>query len=195
VLLGGGTPNEPDFGAARTSALCRAIKKRTQLSVYAMLVPSADPDDVKRLRDAGVDELGFNMEFYSEEAARKFMPGKYRCIGRERYLRTLSTAAKVFGPVASRSLLIIGLEAFAHSLQGVQLLTEHGIMPILSPFRALRNSHLEDCATWPATEFIDFYETSRSYSRYAGLPLGPTCLPCQNNILAMPEDEPSYRFY
>lgn len=189
VLLGGGTPKEADYGAARLARLCRAIKERCDVPVYAMLVPSKDLDDVQRLYDAGVDELGYNLEFYSEVAALEFMPGKHSLVGRKWYVRMLEEAARVFGPVASRSLLVVGLESFDCSLNGVKLLCDLGVMPILSPFRSLVGTDLENHVGWEASEFIDFYKQSLEIARSAGLPLGPTCIPCQNNTLAIPEDD------
>lgn len=188
VLLGGGTPKEADYGAARLARLCRAIKARCDVPVYAMLVPSKDLDDVQRLYDAGVDELGYNMEFYSEEAARVFMPGKFALVGRDGYIRFLREAARVFGPIASRSLVIVGLEPFDATLEGVKLLCELGVMPILSPFRALEGTDLADRPGWEASRFIKLYERSLGIAQGFGLPLGPTCTPCQNNTLVLPED-------
>lgn len=188
VLLGGGTPNEPDYGAQRVATLCRAIKARCNVPVYAMLVPSKDPGDVRRLRDAGVDELGFNLEFFSERAAKTHMPGKHALVGRSGYVRALEEAVSVFGPIAARSLLVVGLEPFEETLLGVRLLCDLGVMPILSPFRALEGSDLARQSGWDAERFIDLYESGREIANAASLPLGPTCVPCQNNTLAVPED-------
>jgi hypothetical protein len=109
-------------------------------------------------------------------------------VGRQGYLRALKEAARVFGPIAARSLLIVGLESFEASLSGVKLLCELGVMPILSPFRALEGTDLVDHQGWEASMHIDLYEASFEIAKAASLPLGPTCIPCQNNTLTLPED-------
>ena len=86
VLLGGGTPDPAEAGVMRIATLARAIKNRCDVSIYAMLIPPRDLGRLELLADAGVDEIGMNIEVFGEEAARRFIPGKHQAVPLESLL-------------------------------------------------------------------------------------------------------------
>lgn len=194
ILLGGGIPNGPDMGALLAAKLCKEIKSRFNISVYVMIAAPLEDKYIYELYDAGADELGINLEFWSEEAWRQYIPGKMRHIGKHRYLQALECAVKLFGPVNTRSLLVAGLESEYDTLTGVETLASMGVMPILSPFRPLKGTTLADNTGFTTEQYIKLYEESMRICQVKELPLGPTCICCQNNTLTLPF-LPSYRRY
>ena len=86
---------------------------------------------------------GLNMELFSDAAWETIIPGKHQHIGKQRYLKALEYAVSIFGPINTRSILIVGLEDARHTIEGAATLASMGVMPILSPFRPLEGSDLE----------------------------------------------------
>lgn len=195
ILLGGGTPEGEDMGARLAANLCKVIRKKFDISIYVMICAPLKNEYIDMLKDAGANELGMNIEFYSEEAWKKYIPGKNSIIGKKRYLDALEYSVKVFGPINTRSLIIAGLEERKFTLAGSIHLASMGVMPILSPFRALSGTDLENEKGFDHYTYWDLYkEIHFSILKY-GIPTGPICKHCQNNTLALPLPGGVYRSY
>lgn len=194
ILLGGGTPDGPDMGALMAANLCKKIKSKFNISVYVMIAAPLEDKYIYALHDAGVDELGINLEFWSDESWKKYIPGKMKRIGKERYLNALECAVNLFGKVNTRSLLVAGLESDRDTLMAVEKLACMGVMPILSPFRPLKGTSLSEAEGFSTEKYIHLYEESMKICQTYNLPLGPTCVCCQNNTLTLPFDY-NYRWY
>jgi Radical SAM superfamily len=189
VLLGGGTPPVDDMGASMAADLCRSIKaEHPTTSVYVMIAAPLHDDAIHALHDAGVDEIGLNLEFWTEQAWRKYIPGKDKVIGRSRYLAALETCVALWGPIATRSILIAGLEPLDATFEGARQLAHMGVMPIVSPFRPLEDAVLADVRGPSMPEYLDLWQRIDAEVRPLGMPLGPACIACQNNTLALPTD-------
>lgn len=195
ILLGGGTTNTEDMGAVLAATLCSEIKRRFDISCYVMISAPSQDKYIDQLRDSGADELGMNLEFFSDDAWKRYIPGKEAYIGKRRYLQALEHAVKRFGPINTRSILVVGLEDRDCTVAGVETLASMGVMPILSPFRPLNGTQLEDARGFDHMTYFDLYlESCQRSSRY-GIPIGPTCIACQNNTLALPLPGGAYRYY
>ena len=194
ILLGGGTPPGRDMGAIMAARLCEGVKRRLNISIYVMIVAPLDDKYIDMLFDAGVDELGMNLEFWSATAWDRFIPGKRDRVGKARYLAALSYAQKRFGPIRTRSILIAGLEPPTETVSAVTALSEAGVMPIISPFRPLDGTELQATRGFSAEQYVDLYDQCSTVVRKTNLPLGPVCICCQNNILALPFGQ-QYRRY
>lgn len=196
ILIGGGTPAGDDMGAILVSEICQAVKEHFDISCYAMITAPLKNEYIDLLRSSGVDELGMNIEFFSDAAWREFIPGKHRHVGKKRYLEALEYAVSLFGPINTRSLVIVGLEDPEYTVEGSEKLASMGVMPILSPFRPLTGTELESWQGFDHLAYWQLYtEIHQRVARY-GVPTGPTCIACQNNILALPIPNNShYRFY
>jgi hypothetical protein len=195
VLLGGGTPNVDDMGAVLAAELCKAIKKRLDLSCYVMISAPSKNEYIDLLWEAGVDELGMNLEFHGDDAWQQFVPGKARYIGKRRYFEALEYAVSRFGPINTRSILIVGLEDPEYTIEGAEKLASMGVLPILSPFRPLNGTDLENARGFDHDTYFDIYAEVHARAMRHGIPTGPTCIPCQNNTLALPLPNGMYRFY
>jgi len=186
ILLGGGTPPGEDMGAVLASELCREIKARYDVSIYVMIAAPLKDAYIDLLRESGADELGMNLEFWSEEAWRSFIPGKYMEIGKSRYLKALEHAVRVFGPINTRSIFIAGLEPAEETIAGALHVASMGVMPIISPFRPLANTMLADRSGFTGDQYLEMWDAMDKAVANFGVPLGPTCIACQNNTLALP---------
>lgn len=186
ILLGGGTPDPYDTGAHRIAELAATIKARCDVPIYAMLAPPGNLEDLDRLADAGVDEVGMNIEVFTEEAARRYLPGKHAAIPHEHYWRALTRAVELFGPVNTRSIAIVGLEPPQESIAGAERLASMGVLPILTPLRPLAGTPLEDHPRLPWRMLWNTAQAADAAARVHGLPLGPVCIPCQANCLTVP---------
>jgi hypothetical protein len=195
VLIGGGTPNIEDMGASIAAELCEAIKKRFDISCYVMISAPLKNEYIDILLDAGADELGMNIEFFSEEAWEKYIPGKAKYIGKKRYFEALEYAVSRFGPINTRSILVVGLETPEDSINGAEKLASMGVMPIFSPFRPLNGTVLEDEKGFDHQTYFDIFSEAYNRTMQYGIPIGPTCIPCQNNTLALPLPNNHYHFY
>lgn len=195
ILIGGGTPMSEDMGAVLASDLCRAVKDNFDLSCYVMISAPLDNKYIDMLKNSGADELGMNIEFYSDDAWKRFIPGKKQYIGKKRYFEALEYAVSIFGPINTRSLLIVGLEDPEYSIAGVEFLASLGVMPILSPFRPLNGTELENETGFDYLMNWDIYIEALKVTSSYGIPIGPTCISCQNNVLALPIPNAGYRHY
>lgn len=202
VMLGGGTPAEPDRGVRRFAGLSKAIlEEAPHWRITAMLAPPEDCGDLMLLKKAGVAEVSINLEFGSEEALRQYTPGKASVIGRERYLECLAAAVRVFGAPNVQSLLVVGLtmggaapsqadweRSAQDTLNGVNWLAQHKVVPVLSPFRPLKGTPLSHYPA-PSPGFVlDLYNKARDIAMGHGMTLGPRCIPCQCNTMSLPSD-------
>jgi hypothetical protein len=194
LLLGGGTPEGPDAGAELIAAAAAAVKARWDRPIYAMLAPPDDLAYIDLLAESGVDEVAINIELFDPGAAAHYTPGKWRKFGHAGYLRALERAVEVFGPVHSRSIMVVGLEPPEATLRGVEALVSRGVMPILSPFRPMVRTELEHHPRMSADALWAVCEEAHEIAASYDMPLGPTCVACQSNSLTVPGDR-RYRFY
>lgn len=194
VLLGGGTPLGEDMGAVLASSLCRAIKARFDISVYIMIAAPLKNKYIDMLCDAGVDELGMNLEFWSDAAWKEYIPGKNKEIGKKRYLEALEYSVRKIGPINTRTIFVAGLEEPTHTIEGANMVASMGIMPIISPFRPLDGTMLEHARGFDAETYYEIFDGVNVEALKHEIPVGPTCICCQNNTLALPFGK-HYRFY
>jgi hypothetical protein len=162
--------------------------------IYAMITPPEDLGVIAQMRDAGIDELGINLEIYDDRLADEMLPGKHREIGRRHYWAALEEAAAVFGPMDARSILIAGLEPIESTLRGVEELAARGVMPILSAFRPLDGTPLAGHPRQDANAMWELAHAAAEVAARYSLPIGPTCLACQGNCIT-PPTHPAYRRY
>jgi hypothetical protein len=194
VLLGGGTPDVETSGILAVAEAAAAIKATRDVSVYAMVAPPRDLSLLATLREAGVDEVGMNIEVFSECAAQMYIPGKHRAHSVEGYLSALEKAVDLFGPVNTRSITVVGLEPADETIRGVHALAARGVMPILTPHRPLVGTQLAKHPRRSADELWELTLRAVDAAAEHGIPLGPTCIACQSNTLTVPGDA-RYRVY
>lgn len=184
VLIGGGTPPETQW--ERYYDALEAVQAETTVPVYMMIAPPNDLDRLDQLHSRGVAEIGMNIEVYDRDIARRIMPAKGK-LSRKRYFSALERAVGLWGRQgAVRSILIVGLEPLASTLEGVDALARRGVLPILSPYRPVPGTPIADRPP-PSPDFMyEAWVRGMEISDRHGLTLGPLCIACQNNTIAMP---------
>ena len=107
--------------------------------------------------------------------------------GLVKYFDAFDEAVTLWGRTGNvRTLFIAGLETKESLLQGIEAVCAHGVMPILSVFRALNNTIMEDNVP-PSNEWLyDLYAKGEAICNRYNLHLGPSCPACQNNTLSLP---------
>ncbi len=143
VNVNSGTLETGERTLAAYEAAVSAVRSVVDWPVYVQLCPPDDPDAERRLADAGVDSLSYNLEIWDEERRRELIPEK-AALGRERYLSALARASRVLGRGQASSWLIAGLEPVESTLEGIRAVAAAGAVPFVTVFRPLLGSRMEN---------------------------------------------------
>lgn len=184
-LIGGGSePRELEY--KNILKIVKHIREKSAKDIYVMSLPPKDISVLKMYYEAGVTEIGFNIEIFDQDTATNYMPGKGG-ISRQEYLIALKEAVRYWGNTGKvRSLMIIGLESENSLLQGIRELCQIGVMPILSVFRPIPGTETENIVP-PSNYFLqNIYKKATMICEEFSLHLGPECSFCQNNTLSLP---------
>ena len=215
-LIGGQSPKQNSNTVEKVCSIIRIIREAAPQgsvpNIYAMILPCiknedgrAVPDEqaINKLFEAGLTQLSFNIEIFDDIYAKKYMPGK-GMIPRDVYFACLLAARAAWqrGVVPGRSqevvrhirsMVILGLEPRNSFMKGMHQLIIKGIQPIVSLFRPLTGTPLQDRV---APSMISVYKTFFAlHDMIKGIRgdnslfmLGPDCTYCQNNTLSLPEE-------
>jgi hypothetical protein len=144
-----GTPHEK-HGMGGTVQIMEELERgfsstngRDRTKLLMTVSPTKDISDVKRLYDAGVHSVSFNLEVFDRGYWKAIVPGKDLHIGRDLWERSLIEAVKHFGTGKVFSALIAGLEPAKTLLEGIHWLCDRGIVPIIVPFSPETGSQFE----------------------------------------------------
>lgn len=126
---------------ARVSRELARVRDERQPDVAVQVMATAlDEEGQDRLKDAGVDEVCFNMEVWEEHLWPEIVPGKNRHIGRANWMQRLAAAVDVFGRGRVFCQFVVGVEmvsgaferyqdGIASVLSGIEWCAENGIQP------------------------------------------------------------------
>lgn len=183
VLVGGASNH---IGKERDT-ICKIVKHiraRSDMPIYLMCLPSINVNDIEEYVRLGVTEIGFNIEIFDRVLARQYMPGK-GAIPLIRYENALKKAVELLGNKgAVRSAFMLGLESMDSLLEGVEYVCKMGVAPILSVFRPIKGTPMENVVPPDNLWLLEAYEKVEKICRKYGLKPGPDCPSCQNNTLA-----------
>lgn len=181
ILIGGGTDiSEKSWeNTIQITSIVKRICPDKNISLMSIPVPY---DKLVLLRDAGINDVVFNIEIYDNELAEYYMPGK-RDNNYDFYYRSLEYAVSVFGIGNVRTSFIVGLESTSSLMRGINKMCKAGIIPSLSIFRPLPNTIL---FLNPPNEYLkNVYLKANSIAKKYNLFIGPKCDACKNNMLAI----------
>jgi len=194
VYLNSGSMVGSDRGMRLFSRIIGAIKSNFTVHVHLNPCPPENETYMDELYESGLDEISFNVELTDEHIANEIIPGKFRLIGLNHYYRMLSYAVKLFGDRKVSSCLIVGLEDPTATLEGVEHLSQLGVISKLSCFRPVKGALLCDREP-PSVELMGFvYLRAREIAKTYGLPLGPLCIPCQLHSVVAPDTKSGHYF-
>lgn len=185
-LIGGGTYSIQG-GWDIIIEITKYIRSKSDKKIYLMSIPPQTTEILTSLYNAGITEVAFNMEMFDRMRALQIMPGKGK-IPESTYLNAFDAAVKLWGNTGNvRSLLIYGFDLWDVFLKGIEQLCERGIEPIISVFRPLKGTPLENLNPPPTIELFALYEKCQNIAHKYSLILGPDCIECQNNTLSYTE--------
>lgn len=185
-LIGGGTYSL-EGGWNIIIEISQYIRSKCTKDIYLMSIPPADVNILDKLKKSGITEIAFNIEIFNPTLRKLLMPGKGN-ISLERYFIAFEHAIKLWGNSGKvRSLLIYGLDNDDCFLSGINKLCAMGVEPIVSIFRPLSGTTLENENPPDTSDIFSIYEKCRYITRNHSLILGPDCVECQNNTLSFLE--------
>lgn len=186
-FLIGGRSDTPTQEPEEILDIVRYIRAHGDWPIYVMCVPPQDLAVLEKWKAAGVTELGMNIEIWDPVIAEEWMPGK-GSIPRQNYLEALRVAASLWGRTgAVRSAFVAGLESMTSLLEGIEKVCEVGAAPILSVFRPIPGTAGDRIIPPENDWLLSVYQKTTAICKKYHLAPGPTCVPCQNNTLSMPE--------
>lgn len=179
ILIGGGS-SVRKIESEKILKIITYLRKRTNKNIYLMSVPPENLGILNDYYDAGLNEVAFNIEIFDRASATKYMPGKGR-IPLEEYQNALLHSVELWGNTGNvKCLLVYGCESNNSFLQGVQWLASHGIQPVISVFRPLRNTDMENIIPPEIKMLTALFYRAQIICQSFGLVLGPDCILCQN---------------
>lgn len=184
-LIGGGSESleEEENHIANIAAY---IRRKSKKPIYLMCLPPKKLSTLQLWYNAGITEISFNLELFDRRVAKAYMPGK-GSIPLSQYITALENATSIWGTSGDvRTLFVVGLETKQSLLKGIETVCSYGVMPILSVFRALKDTDTQDIVPPPNDWLLKLYQESESICRKYNLHLGPSCSACQNNTLSLP---------
>ena len=192
VLVSGGTSNASD--QPYFDEIVRTVVHEAGCPVDVMMTPRREIGFVDEYAGWGLKGFSLNLEVFAPEVAKSVAPEKAR-LGLETWARAIRRAVDLTGGHGRvRSLLVVGLEPLESTLAGVEFLARLGCDPVISPFRPAQGIQLSHIPP-PSEEFLRTVFTRGSeIAHQYGVLLGPRCIPCQNNVLAVPIGQSGYYF-
>jgi len=127
-----------DGGVRFIEPYVNAIKKHFDILVAVDALPPTDNGWIERTYGMGVDAVSYNLEIFSPELFETICPGPSRAIGRQRFLEALEYATTVFPNGAVTCHLIVGLEPLKATRDGIDTLTQMGVLPVLPVYRPFK---------------------------------------------------------
>lgn len=182
-ILIGGLSNDVGQEIGTLQKMCACIRRYTDKPIYLMCLPP-QAEHVREYYRAGVTEFGFNLEVFDRALARKYMPGK-GALPIERYFEAFEAATECVGKSGNvRCAFIAGLEPMDSLLEGIETVCKMGVQPILSVFRPIPGTEMENLVPPDNEWLMELLEKSEEICRRYGLSLGPDCPACRNNTLS-----------
>lgn len=126
ISITSGVEISPEKEVDRAEELIRRLREKYTVPIGVSVYPTKD--STRRLKDAGADELKYNVETMDREIFSKVCPGG----GLEDVLAGLREGVEIFGRNKVCSNFIIGLgETDESAMKGIEELVSMGVVPIL----------------------------------------------------------------
>lgn len=190
ILISGGTPLESENSYKYLDEVYEYFGKKYG-SIYpidVMLVPRGiHPHDrsddsyqefLLKLKSFNISGIYINLELYNDHTSKLLMPKK-NLIGKSEYIKFIKMAVEIFGVGNVKSCIIVGLESKEDTLKAVELLSQIGCIPVLSPYVPISKK-----IDVPTPEFMEsiLLASQEIVSKY-NLELGPKCDYCKHNTI------------
>ncbi len=145
--LTGGNTLDSDRGIYRYFDFVSFIKElREDMKVAVEFTPpeiSIQRKMFESLKQAGVDSITMNIEFWNDEDRARFMPIK-GVIPKKDYISAFEIGLEVFGKNKVTCGFIVGLESINDTKKGIEEVTNKGVVAEVYPFKPNTGSVLEN---------------------------------------------------
>jgi len=153
--------------------------------ISKVVTQAYEADDVKKLRDAGVQIYHPNYEVWDERIFENYCPGKARYIGRDNWNRRILDSAAVFGSENVIPNFVAGVElagpcamesvdaAITSTLEGVDYFMSHGISPRFTTWCPEPYTTLGDQSPAPLEYYMKLLRGYRKIWKSYGLAVPP----------------------
>ena len=185
-LIGGGTDFREIYWELVENIVNYIHSNKNLPQEITLMVAPFDTSKLERLKKLGINDLSVNIEIYDDSLANTLMKGKG--IKRQVYYDFFENAKEYWQTYGDlRSMVMVGLDKTENLYKLVKKLTSLGVQPVLSIFRPLPDTPMENYVMPPNNYLESIYyqclnicsSVNQHYS------LGPKCFACKNNVLAI----------
>lgn len=132
ILISGNLPDEllnlqADIFADIARKIEPILRDKSTEGLILVITPPNDIERLKKLRDAGISKVVFNLEAIQPEYFKNFCPGK-NILGYKFFIERLDAAVKIFGRGNTWSNLVFGLESAEESLRLCGKMADKGVV-------------------------------------------------------------------
>lgn len=187
ILIGGGS-EQRNTEYIRILETIHYLRSKTDKPIYLMALPPENIEVLSEYYHAGINEIAFNIEIFDNNLRKRYLSGK-GSISLEMYKETLLKAVELWGNTGNvKSSILYGLESDTSFLSGIEWLASHGIQPIISAFRPLKNTELKNRIVPGSLALQEIFYKVLNLCQPYHLKPGPDCIYCQNNTLSLSND-------
>jgi len=187
VLLTGGCSNHQKE-IERVADILKSIRAQTGLGRVPGTVlpsPAKGEDEIKAYYDTGIKAIGFSMEIWDVKLYEAICPGKSKNVSHEDFIRSIRTAARIFGAGNVYGVFVMGLEPKKTFLEGVKEMTALGANVVPFVWSTNPGSKLEGHRAPTSQWFVETVLEASEIVHGAHVPSGIEnhCYRCDGNSL------------
>lgn len=153
--------------------VAEAIQDATGLEDFGGTACVGAPSDlavIEKYKEAGYRAISTNLEIWDENFFKTICPGKDQiCGGRQNWINALKKEVEVFGRGNVRSFFVAGIEPKSTLLDGLEYLTELGVVAIPLHWTPNPGSDLEGHRAPSPEWYYDLYQKAYTLLRKNGL--------------------------
>lgn len=185
-LIGGGTDFREIYWELVENIINYIHSRKEFPQEITLMVAPFNTSKLEKLKQLFVTDFSVNIEIYDDKLANRLMKGKG--IKRQLYFDFFREAKgdwQTYGDL--RSMIMVGLESTENLFKLVGELVSLGVQPVLSIFRPLPQTPMENNIMPPNDYLEKIYYKSLDICRKTNplYNLGPKCSACKNNVLAL----------
>jgi hypothetical protein len=121
-----------DAGLSVLRPYLDALRRHFDTMTAVTMHPPAAARAIDAAYAAGVDAISYNLEAADEDSMRRWLPGRARFFGRQRYLGALRHAARIFPAGAVWSTITIDLASERAAAGAIDDLASINVVPLLA---------------------------------------------------------------
>jgi hypothetical protein len=159
-------------GLAAILPFLKALKQRVGMLVGLQFPPESDLGLYDQAQALGVDHLSFCLDFFNRDYFQRFAPGKSKAIGQECFFRALVYCVQKLRKGTVSGEIIAGIEPIEDSLHAIDYLVSVGAIPLVSIFRPLQNTEMQDFPPPSAQGMLQVFRHVYQACRVHNLPIG-----------------------